>query len=159
MSKKRKRHQDDEDTAIFDEKSSSSPEQESSGAELAVSFAVLDEKGLTFVQKKIFHGTKEISRAFKKARDFEVRKIIKRLKSAKFNISLPSLIAGMRRTPKKSPGLRRNYASQKFCPFLPQTNLRPSMFTLLQRLIFVSSYNHFGPSLIIHHYWKVMGCR
>lgn len=113
MSKKRKRHQDDDETAIFNEKSSPPPEQESSGTEQAVSFTVLDAKGLTFVQKKVFHGVKEIGRAFKKARDFEVRKIIKRSKSAKFNVSSIFLISGMRRTPKESPGSRWNYASQK----------------------------------------------
>jgi Glu-tRNA(Gln) amidotransferase subunit E-like FAD-binding protein len=36
------------------------------------------------IQKKIFHTIKEAGRAFKKAKDFEVRKIIKRMKAAKY---------------------------------------------------------------------------
>jgi hypothetical protein len=42
----------------------------------------LDPKETANVQKKIFHAVKETGRAFKKARDFEIRKIIKRIKSS-----------------------------------------------------------------------------
>jgi hypothetical protein len=84
MSKKRKRHQDREDSAALEDVSL--PTEEGSPLE---SPETTTAKGLTAeqesnVQKKIFHSIKETSRAFKKARDFEVRKIIKRIKTSKY---------------------------------------------------------------------------
>ena len=86
MSKKRKRHQDNEELAILDEKSSPQPEGPSLEDEETVSESAepLSDKVVANVQKKIFHAIKEMSRALKKARDFEVRKIIKRIKAAKY---------------------------------------------------------------------------
>ena len=85
MSKKRKRHQDPEETVILDDKSS--PPSENGTLEneetIPVSEEVLSDEVVVNVQRKIFHAIKEMSRALKKARDFEVRKIIKRIKTAK----------------------------------------------------------------------------
>ena len=48
------------------------------------SVKILDPKEAASVQKKVFHALKEMGRAFKKARDFELRKIIKRIKEAEY---------------------------------------------------------------------------
>jgi hypothetical protein len=86
MLKKRKRHQDADETIIQDGRLLSLPENEAMGNEELVykSEGGLTTEIITNVQKKIFHATKEMSRALKKARDFEVRKIIKRIKAAKY---------------------------------------------------------------------------
>ena len=86
MLKKRKRHQSAEETIILDEKSSplpktSSLENEDTPAESPIDMTAEIEVNL---KKKIFHAVKEMSRALKKARDFEVRKIIKRIKAVKY---------------------------------------------------------------------------
>ena len=83
MSKKRKRAQDPEDTPLED---LSTPEAETIPIESPdiTSVKVLTAEQESNIQKKIFHSIKETNRAFKKARGFEVRKIIKRIKSAKY---------------------------------------------------------------------------
>ena len=85
MSTKRKRHQDAKETVVLNEKPSPQPENASSQntATLdAFPIAITDEIEVN-IRKKIFHAVKEMSRALKKARDFEIRKIIKRIKAAK----------------------------------------------------------------------------
>ena len=86
MSKKRKRHQSAEETVVPDEKSLPLPENVSLDNEdtLTTSLIVMTAEIEVNVKKKIFHAVKEMSRALKKARDFEVRKIIKRIKAAKY---------------------------------------------------------------------------
>jgi hypothetical protein len=86
MSKKRKRHQSAEEMVILDEKSSPLPENVSLENEdtPTTSLIVMTAEIEVNVKKKIFHAVKEMSRALKKARDFEVRKIIKRIKTAKY---------------------------------------------------------------------------
>jgi hypothetical protein len=86
MLKKRKRHQSAEETIILDEKSLPLPETFSLENEdtLAESPIAMTAEIEVNVKKKIFHAVKEMSRAQKKARDFEVRKIIKRIKSVKY---------------------------------------------------------------------------
>jgi len=88
MLKKRKRHQDAEETLIQEDGSPSLPGDEKLGNEESVikSDLALTPEVIANVQKKIFHATKEMSRALKKARDFEVRKIIKRIKAAKYGV-------------------------------------------------------------------------
>lgn len=86
MSKKRKRHQDPDETVILDDKSSPPPENGTleNKETISVPAVVLSDDVVVNVQRKIFHATKEMSRALRKARDFEVRKIVKRIKAAKF---------------------------------------------------------------------------
>ena len=86
MSKKRKRQHDEEGERESNEQM---PEEAGSvsselGGVTETASRMLDDAALRNVQKKIFHATKEMSRAFKKAKDFEVRKIIKRIKAAKY---------------------------------------------------------------------------
>ena len=71
---------------ILDEKSSPLPKNTSLENENTLTespIAVTAEIEVN-IKKKIFHAVKEMSRALKKARDFEVRKIIKRIKAAKY---------------------------------------------------------------------------
>jgi hypothetical protein len=85
-SKKRKRNQEPETSEINEEGTSPVlPEQAPESAEAGIS-KVLTSLEKTNIQKKIFHTIKEAGRAFKKARDFEIRKIIKRIKTAKFTL-------------------------------------------------------------------------
>jgi hypothetical protein len=81
VSKKRKRSQEPE---INEE--AASPTIDAGVPETAEidSPTVLSSQEVSNIQKKIFHTIKEAGRAFKKARDFEVRKIIKRMKAAKY---------------------------------------------------------------------------
>ena len=83
MSKKRKRHQDPEESVALTDENSIPPEKSSLEPEESSSVKKLTEQDAVNVQKKIFHTVKETGRAFKKARDFELRKIIKRIKTAK----------------------------------------------------------------------------
>jgi hypothetical protein len=85
MSKKRKRHEEEEKEAENDQGVAVSLPAESE-KEDETSPQVLDKATLAHVQRKIFHASKETSRAFKKAKDFEVRKIIKRIKAATYGI-------------------------------------------------------------------------
>ena len=48
---------------------------------------ILSPEEVGLVQKKVFYTLKEMGRTFKKARDFEVRKIIKRIKLVKYNLA------------------------------------------------------------------------
>jgi len=86
MSKKRKRHEEDEieakDEAVAAKNTVSVSAED--GQEEETYGQVLDQAMLANVQRKIFHASKETSRAFKKAKDFEVRKIIKRIKAATY---------------------------------------------------------------------------
>jgi hypothetical protein len=87
MSKKRKRETNLDESLITDD--NLAPKHGTAPYETEVSEAqkILNAKEVINVQKKIFHAVKETSRALNKARDFEVRKIIKRLKSSKYSIS------------------------------------------------------------------------
>jgi hypothetical protein len=83
MSKKRKRHEEEEKEAENEAEQEDAVSVSAEDVkEEEASPQVLDKATLAHVQKKIFHATKETSRAFKKAKDFEVRKIIKRIKAA-----------------------------------------------------------------------------
>jgi len=84
MSKKRKRHQNADELTNTNEISPSMPEVVSPETEETVQEKVLTPEEVGLVQKKVFYTLKEMSRTFKKARDFEVRKIIKRIKAAKY---------------------------------------------------------------------------
>ena len=86
MPQKRKRHQSADETVILDETSSPLPKHVSTENEdtLTESPIAMTAEIEVSVKKKIFHSVKEMSRALKKARDFEVRKIIKRIKAAKY---------------------------------------------------------------------------
>jgi hypothetical protein len=84
MSKKRKRHEEEEEEAGNDAEQQDAVSLSVDEKEEEESRQVLDKATLAHVQKKIFHATKETSRAFKKAKDFEVRKIIKRIKAATY---------------------------------------------------------------------------
>ena len=102
MSKKRKRQHDEaaeaEDNAVLQEETelvSSEDEDTVSSDTSPSSDSSLDRRrhsGEVYVNlhKKVGQGTKHITRAFKKAKTFEVRKIIKRIKTAKYGISLLS---------------------------------------------------------------------
>src|SRR5579862_1619129 len=79
MSRKRKRHEEPTKAAGEEQIVSAEPEEALNGDESSPK--VLDDIQRVNIQKKIFHTIKETGRAFKKARAFEVRKIIKRLKS------------------------------------------------------------------------------
>src|SRR5438552_13289350 len=83
MSKKRKRQQSSKESVIPDENTSeyTHPENKEFTSEYTRSLTAGAEVN---VQKKVFHAVKEIIRALKKARDFEVRKIIKRIKTARY---------------------------------------------------------------------------
>ena len=59
--------------------------------EEAVHEKALTPEEVELVQKKVFYALKEMGRTFKKARDFEVRKIIKRIKAAKYVSTSPWL--------------------------------------------------------------------
>jgi phosphoribosyl-ATP pyrophosphohydrolase len=83
MSKKRKRHQDPEELVALTDENSIPLEKDPLEPEDSSSVKKLTEQDAVNVQKKIFHAVKETGRAFKKARDFELRKIIKRIKTAK----------------------------------------------------------------------------
>jgi hypothetical protein len=83
MSKKRKRHQDPEESVSLNDEASAPPQEDALEPEESVSTKKLTGEDAANVQKKIFHTVKETGRAFKKARDFELRKIIKRIKTAK----------------------------------------------------------------------------
>jgi hypothetical protein len=83
MSKKRKRHQDPEELVALTDENSIPVEKTSFEPEASSSVKKLTEQDAVNVQKKIFYTVKETGRAFKKARDFELRKIIKRIKTAK----------------------------------------------------------------------------
>jgi hypothetical protein len=83
MSKKRKRHENGQETTPTNKISPSIPELQSTEPEETSQNKILTAEETKHVQKKVFHGVKEMTRTFKKARDFETRKIIKRLKSAK----------------------------------------------------------------------------
>jgi hypothetical protein len=85
MSKKRKINEEAEEEAENDQEDAVSLSAEGE-KEDETSPQVLDKATLAHVQRKIFHATKEMSRAFKKAKDFEVRKIIKRIKAATYGI-------------------------------------------------------------------------
>ena len=82
-SKKRKRSQEPEATEVNED---ATPQNlaheapESTDPEIPKVLSPLEKSN---VQKKIFHAIKEAGRAFKKARNFEIRKIIKRMKAAK----------------------------------------------------------------------------
>lgn len=78
-SKKRKRLQEPETTEVSPNVAQEAPE--STETETPKVLTSLEKSN---VQKKIFHAIKEAGRAFKKARDFEIRKIIKRMKAAKY---------------------------------------------------------------------------
>ena len=84
MSKKRKRHQSADELTNTNEMSASMSEIVSPETEEPVHEKVLTPEELELVQKKVFYALKEMGRTFKKARDFEVRKIIKRIKAAKY---------------------------------------------------------------------------
>ena len=97
MSKKRKRDHDGaaEDAVLQnetelvcseDEDMSSSDTSSASGSSSDRHLPGGD--GSVDLHKKIAQGTKHMIRAFKKAKTFEVRKIIKRIKTAKYGISL-----------------------------------------------------------------------
>lgn len=89
MSKKRKRHEEEEGEAGNDaEQQDAVSVSVDDVKEEEESRQVLDKATLAHVQKKIFHATRETSRAFKKAKDFEVRKIIKRIKAATYGSCL-----------------------------------------------------------------------
>jgi hypothetical protein len=83
MSKKRKRHQDPEELVALTDENAIPLEKDPLEPEESSSVKKLTEQDAANVQKKIFHTVKETGRAFKKARDFELRKIIKRIKTAK----------------------------------------------------------------------------
>lgn len=83
MSKKRKRHQGTEEAAPLNDETTQLPQEDTLEPAEPSSGKPLTEEEVANVQKKIFHTVKEIGRAFKKARDFELRKIIKRIKAAK----------------------------------------------------------------------------
>jgi hypothetical protein len=85
MSTKRKRRQTPEESVNQNDNSSSLPEMVSAeNAEPTSEIPeALSDEVVSNIQKKMFHAVKEMSRALKKARDFEVRKIIKRIKTAK----------------------------------------------------------------------------
>jgi hypothetical protein len=84
MSKKRKRVQYPKDAAVLEDTSAPTVGGFAGESPEATASSVLTEEQKSSVQKKIFHSIKETIRAFKKARDFEVRKIIKRIKVAKY---------------------------------------------------------------------------
>jgi hypothetical protein len=86
MPNKRKRHQNAEETVILDENPLPLPENASLENEdtLTTSPIIMTPEIEVNVNKKIFHAVKEMGRALKKARDFEARKIIKRIKAAKY---------------------------------------------------------------------------
>jgi hypothetical protein len=84
MSKKRKRGREGEDVAVMEENTIPVIDGDSGEGEEEEGPKVLTSEEEKNVRKKIFHATKELSRAFKKARDFELRKIIKRIKAAKY---------------------------------------------------------------------------
>ena len=84
MSTKRKRHQHAEASTKTDERTPAVPEIVSYETEQIVHGKILSPDEADLVQKKVFYTLKEMGRAFKKARDFEVRKIIKRIKIAKY---------------------------------------------------------------------------
>jgi len=77
MSKERKRNEE-----LQEQDNSDTKEPLEVGGDKGSSSRTLDETETVNVQKKIFHAIKETGRAFKKARDFEIRKIIKRIKAA-----------------------------------------------------------------------------
>jgi hypothetical protein len=83
MSKKRKRHQGTEESVSLNDDVAEAPPDDTLEPDEPDSGKTLTEEELTNIQKKIFHTVKETGRAFKKARDFELRKIIKRIKAAK----------------------------------------------------------------------------
>ena len=83
MSKKRKRNEDAEDASSVDGNEDAGDLPVVGEAEGGLK-KVLDETETVNVQKKIFHAIKETGRAFKKARDFEIRKIIKRIKASEY---------------------------------------------------------------------------
>jgi hypothetical protein len=85
MSKKRKRDQDSKDAAVLEDTSAPMVGDFSRESPETTTPSVLTEEQKSSVQRKIFHSIKETIRAFKKARDFEVRKIIKRIKTAKYS--------------------------------------------------------------------------
>jgi hypothetical protein len=78
MSKKRKRAQDpdtpQEDTPLHQNESSPAIANQEEGS-LTVS-----EENLPHIRKKVHHAFVLAARAFKKSRDFEIKKIIRRLK-------------------------------------------------------------------------------
>jgi len=109
MSKKRKRHQNGEDWENTNEVAQPITEIVSPDNEETVHPKILSPEEVELVQKKVFHALKEMGRTFKKARDFEIRKIIKRIKSAKFILS--SLItdsSGRWTSPKSCYAWKRN---------------------------------------------------
>lgn len=84
MSKKRKRHQNYDDSTLIEDDTVKLPENTHPEANEAAFTKLLSEDEIGYVQKRIFHSVKEMGRALKKARDFEVRKIIKRMKAARW---------------------------------------------------------------------------
>jgi len=83
-SKKRKRSQEPEATKVNEDATPKNLAQRAPELTETETPKVLSSVEKSNVQKKIFHAIKEAGRAFKKARDFEIRKIIKRMKAAKY---------------------------------------------------------------------------
>jgi hypothetical protein len=84
MSKKRKRSADGDETVVLEEPAGQDPSDAVETTDVTSKELSAEEKGA--VHKKIHHSIKEAGRAFKKARDFEIRKIIKRIKAAEFTL-------------------------------------------------------------------------
>jgi hypothetical protein len=84
MSKKRKRHQNNDNSVESEDDVFKLSENAHPDGDDSVFTKLLSPDEIDSVRKKIFHATKEMSRALKKARDFEVRKIIKRIKTAEW---------------------------------------------------------------------------
>ena len=87
VSKKRKRSQEPEIQKVTEEAVSPTANSDPPAAADTEPQKILTYQETANVHKKIFHTIKEAGRAFKKARDFEVRKIIKRMKAAKYSPS------------------------------------------------------------------------
>lgn len=84
VSKKRKRSQEPEIPEVKDEATALTNDADAAEVAETETLKALAPQEALNVQKKIFHTMKEAGRAFKKARDFEVRKIMKRIKATKY---------------------------------------------------------------------------
>jgi len=95
MSKKRKRGHDgaekdavlQKETGFASSEDEDTPSDASSASDSSSGRHLCDGDRSVVLHKKIAQGTKHMIRAFKKAKTFEVRKIIKRIKTAKYGIS------------------------------------------------------------------------
>jgi hypothetical protein len=135
MSKKRKRHEEEgkeaEDKVAGQEDSVSVSAED--GKEEGTSQQALDKATLAHLRRKIFHATKETSRAFKKAKDFEVRKIIKRIKAATYRSCLKLLMERVAEDPQKVTKLEKELQIAKVSTLFTPINILDTRHTSLCR--------------------------